>query len=481
MPSRREQVQSYQYLMQRVVNAFVAGQTDPQLSPMRRLAGAGFASVMIAALAVAAVGVFGLIKHGGNTSWRNERSVIVEKETGTRYIYRAGTLYPVANYVSALLALGGAGSTVSVSRESLVGVARGPLIGIVGAPDALPPAGRVLGAPWTVCAQSGTDATGATTATSWLLVGRAPADGAALGSAALIVKERSSGALFLVTAGHRFPVANNRTLSALGGDQQPRLTVDTAWLDAVPEGKTIAPIGVDGRGRPSTAVRGALVGQIYAATGGGETQYYLVRANDLLPMTAVEQATELADPATADAYPGATPTVKQVNPAEIAGVPKAPRPARTDESPPARIPTMAQPDTHAAVCAVYRDGASEPALMYDVSHASYGQGMATTGGSATPGDSATAGDSGAAVFDRVVVPPGYGAVVRAVSSPEATIGTLFLVTDEGRRYPVPDADQLAWLGYASVKPLNLPSFVVSRIPGGPSLDPADAQLPVSGS
>ncbi|GIH14085.1 type VII secretion protein EccB [Rugosimonospora africana] len=469
MPSRREQVQSYQYLMQRVVNAFVAGETDPQLSPMRRLAGAGFAGVMITALVVAAVGVFGLIKHGGNASWRNPQSVIVEKETGTRYIYRANTLYPVANYVSAVLALGGAGSTVSVSRESLVGVTRGPLIGIVGAPDALPPAGRVLGAPWTVCAQSGTDATGATTATSWLLAGRAPRDGKALGNAALIVKEQSTGAIYLVTNGHRYPLTSNLMLAALGGDQQPQLTVDDAWLDAVPAGQAISPIGLDGRGRPSTAVPGALIGQIYAATGGGDTQYYLVRAADLLPMTAVEEATELADPATASAYPGATPTVRQVNPAEIAGVPKATRPASTDESPPARIPTMARPDPNAAVCAMYRDGTSGATLAYDVSQASYGQGVGTGGDSAT------------AVVDRVVVPPGYAAVVRALSSPDSGLGTLFLVTDEGKRYPVPDVEQLSWLGYGSVKPLNLPSLVVSRIPVGPSLDPADAQLPVSGS
>src|SRR3954470_16337239 len=86
MPSRREQIQSYQYLMQRVVNAFVAGEADPSMSPTRRLAGAGFASVMVAVLVVAVFGVIGLLKHGGNTSWRNSGVVIIEKETGTRYV-----------------------------------------------------------------------------------------------------------------------------------------------------------------------------------------------------------------------------------------------------------------------------------------------------------------------------------------------------------------------------------------------------------
>ncbi|GAA5185136.1 type VII secretion protein EccB [Rugosimonospora acidiphila] len=467
MPSRREQIQSYQYLMQRVVNAFVAGQTDPPLSPMRRMAGAGFASVMIAALIVAVVGVVGLVKHGGNTSWRDQRAVIIEKETGTRYIYRDDTLYPVANYVSALLALGGSESTVAVSRESLVGVARGPLIGIVGAPDALPPAGRILGAPWSVCAQPDVDSSGASTATSWLWAGRAPQDATHLGQDGLVVRLRTGDTTYLVWNGHRFPI-DKRTLGALGADQAPQLVVDEAWLDAVPQGQSITPIGLADRGRPSTAVRGALIGQIYAATGGGTTQYYLVRPGDLLPLTAVEEQAELANPATADAYPGATPTVRQVNPAEIAGVRKASRPARTDETAPAQVPNLARPDTGSAVCAEYRDGTSTPELVYDAGSAPVGG--ITTGGSET-----------AAVVDRVVVPPGYGAVVRSVSSADSGVGTLFLVTDEGKRYPVPDAQQLSWLGYGSVKPLDLPSWLVSRIPGGPSLDPADAALPVSGS
>ena len=123
MASRRDQLQSYQFLVQRVVSALVMQETDPAQSPFRRLTGSAFASIMVAVLALAAVGVYGVIRPGGKDTWRAGNAVIVEKETGTRYVYRDGKLHPMANYASALLLLGSHGKPLSVSSNSLVGVA----------------------------------------------------------------------------------------------------------------------------------------------------------------------------------------------------------------------------------------------------------------------------------------------------------------------------------------------------------------------
>lgn len=65
----------------------------------------------------------------------------------------------------------------------------------------------------------------------------------------------------------------------------------------------------------------------------------------------------------------------------------------------------------------------------------------------------------------------------AVSSPTATSGQVFLVTDEGRRYAVPDADVLGALGFADVSPVVLPESLVARVPAGPALDPQAARGP----
>src|SRR5689334_7347611 len=119
MPSRREQIQSHQYAMQRVVGAFVAGDAEPAQEPTRRLGGAAFAGLLVAAVALAGAGVFGLLRPGGSTGWKHEDAVVIERETGTRYVYRGGLLYPVANFSSAVLAVGRAPEPVIVSRASL--------------------------------------------------------------------------------------------------------------------------------------------------------------------------------------------------------------------------------------------------------------------------------------------------------------------------------------------------------------------------
>src|SRR5688572_19605649 len=143
MQSRRDQIHSYQFFLHRVISGLVAREADPAELPFRRLGGAALGSVMIAVLALAAVGVYGLVVGGGATSWRAGTFVIVEKETGTRYIYRDGYLHPVLNFASARLVLGQPAPAKMVSAKSLVGVARGAALGIPGAPDALPDRGRL--------------------------------------------------------------------------------------------------------------------------------------------------------------------------------------------------------------------------------------------------------------------------------------------------------------------------------------------------
>ncbi|WP_329070380.1 type VII secretion protein EccB [Amycolatopsis sp. NBC_01480] len=64
----------------------------------------------------------------------------------------------MTNYASALLALGSHAATTPVSAKSLIGVPRGPRIGIQDAPDALPGPGQVLRDGWTCSVHSVTAA-----------------------------------------------------------------------------------------------------------------------------------------------------------------------------------------------------------------------------------------------------------------------------------------------------------------------------------
>jgi hypothetical protein len=90
--TRRDQLQSYQFLMQRVVSALVIHDTDPQQSPLRRFAGSAFAGLMIAVIGIAGVAVFGVLVQGGKKTWRSPQAIVMEKETGARYVFRNGVL-----------------------------------------------------------------------------------------------------------------------------------------------------------------------------------------------------------------------------------------------------------------------------------------------------------------------------------------------------------------------------------------------------
>jgi hypothetical protein len=85
--------------------------------------------------------------------------------------------------------------------------------------------------------------------------------------------------------------------------------------------------------------------------------------------------------------------------------------------------------------------------------------------------------AGAALADRIVVPPGHGALVAAVASPSAPDGALCLVTDLGRRYPLPGPEVAALLGYRDAAPVRVPAELVALLPAGPVLDPAAAHQP----
>jgi hypothetical protein len=121
MASRRDLVHSIQFASRRVVSAVVLREPDPAEWPNRRLGGAGFAGVMLTVIALAAVGVYGMVVKGGKTSWKDGRSIIVVSETGATYVYIENRLHPALNFTSAALLVGSTQVT-KVSKASLAKV-----------------------------------------------------------------------------------------------------------------------------------------------------------------------------------------------------------------------------------------------------------------------------------------------------------------------------------------------------------------------
>jgi hypothetical protein len=79
--------------------------------------------------------------------------------------------------------------------------------------------------------------------------------------------------------------------------------------------------------------------------------------------------------------------------------------------------------------------------------------------------------------DLVHIARGKGAVISgaASGSAPASTGTVAVVTDTGRGYPLADRTVLAKLGYDGIKPQQIPSQLFSMLPRGPSLDPVAAR------
>jgi type VII secretion protein EccB len=463
MPSRQDQLHSYQFAVQRVVAALVMRETDPAQSPFRRAAGATMASVLVAAIALGAVAVYGLIVGGGSNKWRDSSAVIVEKESGARYVFRDDKLHPVLNYASALLVIGSPNpKSVLVSAKSIEGVPRGAPLGIADAPDSLTPAKRLSAYPWTVCSGPVTGVT-ATGTRSVLFVGGGPRGGRPLGEEGLLLQQPDGG-MHLLWHNRRHLIRDSQVvLSVLGATSKPKVPASLPLINSLAAGADLAPMSIPGLGEDFEPVPDAKIGQVFVikSQGGGE-QYAVAMRGGLAGISLFQANLLLSDPETTVAIGQDKPT--ELGQAKFAQIDKLPDAVPAGVAPPATSPRLA--DADGAVCAVVRGDSGAAEVLTGVPAPDVTDAVRT--GSRT--------SEGTVLADYVVVEPGRGAVVEDVGAP-GTSGTLSIVTSLGRRYEVPKAEVLGILGYAGVRPVRLPTSVVTLLPAGRALDPEAARVP----
>ena len=474
MPTRRDQLQSHQFLTQRVVSAFVTRETDPAQSPLRRGIGAVFAGVMIAVMVGAGFGVYGLLTKIGGNSWKADGAVVIEKETGASFVYQGGRLHPMLNYTSALLATGSPGHPVfRESAATLRSVPRGNLLGIPYAPDSLPDAGHLAAGPWTLCTRVPDSSSSPTTT---LALAAAAAGAHPIADDGLLVRDPQTSSTFLIWHGNRYRVADS-LMSGLFGVVTPT-PVGTAWLNGIPRGPDIAPLSVPGSGRSAAAPQYS-VGELLAnQVGSGGQQFWMVLDDGLAPITELQK--DIAVSQGAD-------KPKPISVPDTNTLPHSDRLSSHDPVPlptaPPHLATQADPADQLCVefgagqaAATTQGGAIAQAGATAPTAATVTVGGAVLSGTPTRAGTAT----GTVLADQVSAPPGRAELVRVQTAGGATAG-YYLITDLGIRYAIANDSVLNILGFTADKATPEPDTLVRLIPSGPALDPAAAAAPAPSS
>jgi type VII secretion protein EccB len=495
MQNRRDQVQAHMFVMGRLTSGLLRVDLDSPESPVGRTNRGLVTGIVIAVLVAAGAFVFGLISPGTSDSWRASGTLIVDKQTGARYLYVDGTLRPVLNYASALLLVGAADlSTKTAGHGSLSGAQRGAPVGIDGAPDALPDAGD-LGddTPWLVCSTLSADTSGAGTGTAAgagaasaapaastvLSVGTATG-GQPLRSGSALLVSGPDGTRYLVWKGSRLRLDSGAgALETLGyGPVSPR-PVTAEFLDALPAGPDLTAPDVPGRGTAGPVLGGLTtrVGQVFRTqVPGADSQYYLLRQEGLVPLTATEAALELGDPDTgAKAYGGSTPTARQLEAGALSGHLVGKAASGTSAELPAVPPTAVTVASGSEACAGVSPDAGSGIQVGVTFVAADALNAVAAQGTVQPGGPAQAVAAACLPVDQVSVPPGGGALVKAASADGSAVGdTTYLVTDTGVKYAVPTSADVQALGYTEADTVRVPTLLLSMLPTGPVLDQAAA-------
>ncbi|WP_113702590.1 type VII secretion protein EccB [Nonomuraea lactucae] len=467
MQTRKDLYQAHRLMMQRLGMALLQAEPDVPESPMRRHTVAMFCGLLVAVLVTAGFGIWGMLKPGNATKLTDPGQLLVEEESGAKYVYsqQERRLLPVANYVSARLLLDTATVKVrNVSAASLAGFDRGPYVGIAGAPDSLPAKDRLVKGPWSVCVGQTTDAVGVAK-TYVTLVGGMDVGGAPVGNGAMVVTDEQQQG-WVIWGDMRMKVGPEG-ISALGATALRK--VPAAWINAIPTGRDFRAPSIPNRGKSVRSPDGgrARVGQIFLSPGmAGSSDRWYVLAEDGLAAITVTQATLLRnDPASRKAY-GSRPVEPITIDAATANAARS-RIQLLGGGLPTTMPKVITPAANAPLCAVYADtqkGSTRAKI--------------TSGARITiPVPRATGGQEH---FDQIVMPHGGAAVAGLLPNDGqlSAINTYYLVTEQNRRFPLVSAAQLETFGYDASVVAPLPAQLLHMIPEGPRLDPAAARTPV---
>jgi type VII secretion protein EccB len=513
MASRRDELNAYTFARKRMVGAFLqpagGGSDEDAPRPIRAVV----PSLVVAMVAVAGFGLWGLLKPTAPLGWDSGKNVILGKDSTTRYVVLTSAdgskmLHPVLNMASAKLVLPADSSVVIVADSAIDNYkAHGPTIGIPYAPDKLPSAADAgVAKKWSVCDRPGSDdshpnqgvfVTAGADAATLERPDRLLNAGQSLYVQA-VQKNGVPGTQYLVDSLGRAHVVGAPGMSAgdvralqiaLFGNQAKPEQVSDEWLGTLAQGSAITFPQVPGMtaAKAHSSVQLSdpkqnYVGRLVSSQG----TYYVVGTDRLYQVTAFEAELIRQAPITAYAYDQGNPTIAEITPADNA------RYGRDSDTSGPMAPVSDWPTSKPAVPVNGGDPSTAHPVICSTLEGMNGNGIQRSVWAGTGFPAAFVPGSASAY-----VSPGHGLFYRAVDSSIQGSGSDYLITETGLRYfvpagndgpatgatptPAPSAspqsdtqpqvnEAQARLGYKDTVPVPVPKAWSDLIPAGPALN-----------
>jgi len=510
--TRKDQLDAFNFARRRMVANLVVptatGSDEGAPRPVKTFT----TSIILSAIAVAAVAVIGVFKPAAPSGWQN--GLAVDESTGAAYIYTKSNnqLHSVYNITSARLILGSNFAKYDVPDSTInnSGITIGSPVGILGAPEDVPSAAGMTLTQWSLCQNEKDPNNGAESGGStYLQIGYTPsAQTTVWGSTSNegIVVHDSQNDVYVLDGDYKYEVGNfsqdeqgvSTLLSGLQTDQNwtggDGFWVSNAFLSVFTSGTEItSPTLLSGVGDEVTTPGqiGKHVGDygfnLAGAAGSVQT------ANGILELTPFQYYLYAANAALqghASNIPSDALTAPAIESANAHGAPKpgevlTPNSYGTDW--PSIEPSLRADVVDASnqnVCVGYSgkydNGNKVPQLTTWLSPTlPYG----SPGGQFGLGQTGNNNEA-----NNVVVRPGYGLVARRLTGDfNSGGGKEFLIEDSDYRYELVDVQVAATssasatdesakklLGYGDVTDEQVPQVWVNLMQGGASLNPTTA-------
>ncbi|RJO72105.1 type VII secretion protein EccB [Nocardia panacis] len=479
----RAQVNGYRFLLRRLDHALVRRDVRMLHDPMRSQTRSMLVGAVLGVLVVAGFAILAFLKPLGAVG---DTKIIIGKESGALYVLVADAqgnrvLHPALNLTSARLIAGDAESPNSVKESKLSDFARGPMLGIPGAPAALPGSGDGGRSDWGVCEAVQLSGTGSAVGSPGVLttvfgskpdlndrIKRTASDEALLA--------QRSGTTYLIYDGKRAEIDPNNSVIARAlnlGAAKPR-PVGPGLLNAAEAVPPLTSPNVPGAGQPGPGrlsdipVGGVIA--VGATARDAKSELYVVLADS------VQKISEFAAQVLRTANSQGMREIKPMPPDVLTNMPVSHQ-LPLDHFP-AAAPRILSAEDAPVSCVSWsktqRSGgvADSPGDRASVSLLAGAR--LPLANSAKPVELSSADGVGDRT-DAAYIPPSTGEFVRitGMEAGSPRRGSLFYLADNGIRYGIPDIETAEVLGLGKA-PKLAPWAIVGQFVPGPTLSKHDA-------